>query len=248
MYVIEDNIDFYKEIHGDNTTIHTESEDTCLISNTTLRSDFVSLNCGHKFNYDSIFYDICNHKNKFNTLEKYFLNTREIRCPYCRNVQNKLLPPHPSFPNIHGVNFFDEIIYLTQFNKRPHKWIQGQCGFTHKHYFNIAMDSSNNILELPPCNDVTVTFVNIFNTHFCNYHKNMCIHNYVQYKKQLSIVEKMKKKEEEKLLKIKMKQEAKQNIPYCSIIISKGKNKGNTCSFKCINNTSFCKRHQPSEN
>lgn len=240
MYVIEDNLDFYKELLSDNT--QNDSQDTCLISNTPLRSDSVSLNCGHKFNYDAIFNDISNHKNKFNTLEKYSLTIKEIRCPYCRTVQNKLLPPHPSFPNIHGVNFFDEIIYLTQFNKKPHKWIQGKCGFTNKHYFNSNTTQSESV-EIPLCNEINVTFINTFNTHFCNYHKNMCIHHYILHKKKLDLIEKIKKKEEEKLLKLKLKQ----NIPFCSTIITKGKNKNKQCSFKCIHQTLFCKRHQPSE-
>ena len=263
MYVIENDINFYEAIKEIEDT-HDDEAPMCLISNTPLQSDHISLACGHKFNYEPLFNDISNHKNKFNILEKKTLNITEIRCPYCRTIHNELLPYNSSFPKIHGVNYFDETIYLNQLNKKYHIYIKGKCGFNSQHYYN---DEHSTETVLPVCNDIIVTYIDLFKTHFCNYHKNICINQYIQHKKKLAIIEKQKIKEDLKLQKQKIKDDLKlqkqqdkliqkqkikedsilqkQNIPQCSIILQKGKNKGCVCSFKSIENTLFCKKHQP---
>lgn len=117
-YNIENNIDFYQELYSSLNEANEEAngdcnEDTelCLITNTPLKDRFVEMKCGHKFNYAPLYKDILNHKRKFNNMEqiKTKLKYNEIRCPYCRNVQNELLPYYDdlSYPKEHGVNFFD---------------------------------------------------------------------------------------------------------------------------------------------
>ena len=93
-YIIEDNIDFYKSINDDNTINNNNEEGLCLITNEPLEPDFVSLKCGHAFNYIPLYNDILGHKTKGNRLEhkQFQLNKNQIRCPYCKTVQNKLLP------------------------------------------------------------------------------------------------------------------------------------------------------------
>lgn len=262
MYVIEDDINFYEAIKNPDANEDEDDTPMCLISNIPLQPNHVSLACGHKFNYEPLFNDITNHKNKFNMLEKKTLNISEIRCPYCRTIHNELLPYNSSFPKIHGVNYFDETIYLAQLNKKYNIYIKGKCGFNSQHYYN-----DENTSEIPVCNDIIVTYIDLFKTHFCNYHKNICINQYIQHKKKLAIIEKQKVKEELKIQKQKIKKDLKlqkqqdkliekekikeelklqkQNIPQCSIILQKGKNKGCCCSFKCVENTLFCKKHQP---
>jgi hypothetical protein len=114
-YNIENNIDFYQELYNsmseDKNIDNDESTDLCLITNLPLKDKFVELKCGHKFNYGPLYKDILTHKRKFNNMElvKTKLKYNEIRCPYCRNVQNELLPYYDelSYPKEHGVNFFD---------------------------------------------------------------------------------------------------------------------------------------------
>jgi hypothetical protein len=122
-YNVENNIDFYKELYSclnDNDTIDnkdnnnnndTENKELCLITNVPLKDNYVKLNCGHKFNYEAIFKDIFNHKKKFNNMEqmKTKLKQNQIRCPYCRNIQDELLPYYEylGYPKEHGINFFD---------------------------------------------------------------------------------------------------------------------------------------------
>ena len=61
LYVLDrlDNIDFYSEINNEEEI---NKDDICLITQNTLDKDHISLECGHKFNYDAIFNDIINHK------------------------------------------------------------------------------------------------------------------------------------------------------------------------------------------
>ena len=114
-YNIENNIDFYQELYSsmseDKNIDNDVNVDLCLITNLPLKDRFVELKCGHKFNYGPLYKDILTHKKKFNNMElvKTKLKYNEIRCPYCRNVQNELLPYYDdlSYPKEHGVNFFD---------------------------------------------------------------------------------------------------------------------------------------------
>ena len=51
-----------------------------------------------------------NHKTKYNSLERRQLKIMELRCPYCRHIQAKLLPPCDGFENRHGVNYIDDYL------------------------------------------------------------------------------------------------------------------------------------------
>jgi hypothetical protein len=118
-YNIENNIDFYKELYSslyeediNNTNNYLDNNtELCLISNLPLKDFFVKLSCGHKFNYEPLYKDIYNHKKRFNNLEqsKNKLGLQQIRCPYCRNIQNELLPYYEQlgFPKENGVNHYD---------------------------------------------------------------------------------------------------------------------------------------------
>ena len=115
-YSIENNIDFYQELYDSLNddkipTLSSEEVHLCLITNLPLSNNFVELKCGHKFNYEPLYKDVLNHKKKFNNMEpiKSKLKYNQIRCPYCRNVQDELLPYYDElhYPKEHGVNFYD---------------------------------------------------------------------------------------------------------------------------------------------
>lgn len=102
-YIIEGNINFYEELYKsldneENITLEDEDKNICLISGEKLVEFFIELKCGHSFNYIPLYNDILNHKKKFNYKEsgKSYLGKNQIRCPYCRRVQDELLPFHPS--------------------------------------------------------------------------------------------------------------------------------------------------------
>ena len=83
--------------------VDSEQDNLCLITNKKLNNNFIKLNCGHKFNYESIFNEVKNQK-KYNQLEVCHLKRNEIKCPYCRTIQKGLLPYCDEFPKIKYVN------------------------------------------------------------------------------------------------------------------------------------------------
>jgi hypothetical protein len=110
-YILPENFDFYKELNNslekDNTKTNT---DICLISNTKLeKNNTVKLKCGHTFNYLPLLNDIHQSKHPSNNTYYNVYNIRfnQIRCPYCRQVQDALLPYFPDVDKkkIRGVNY-----------------------------------------------------------------------------------------------------------------------------------------------
>lgn len=114
-YVIEDCIDFYSELNKTSNILNSEedmkSEETCLITNEKLTSKYVTLNCGHTFNYYPLYKDLLNHKLKFNAMETYnsMLKYNEFRCPYCRAKYYGLMPYYEDMgiPKMPGINCID---------------------------------------------------------------------------------------------------------------------------------------------
>ena len=81
-----------------------EQVNTCLISNLPLECNHITLSCGHKFNYKSIYNEVKNQK-KYSHLETQKLKNNQIKCPYCRNIQNGLLPHYENFAKNNGINW-----------------------------------------------------------------------------------------------------------------------------------------------
>lgn len=84
------NIDFYKEIN-DLKYNYNENE-SCLLTGEKLKENYITLNCNHKFNYLPLYYELCKQKSKNNILETTRLNINQMKCPYCREITNKILP------------------------------------------------------------------------------------------------------------------------------------------------------------
>jgi len=112
-YIVEGGLNFFDELNKSLNIEESEEndvQDMCLISNTELTDNYVTLDCNHKFNYEPLYNDILNHKTKYNSLERRQLKVMEIRCPYCRHIQSKLLPQCDGFENRHGVNYIDDYL------------------------------------------------------------------------------------------------------------------------------------------
>ena len=104
--VIVSTIDFNKQLmemlcHDNNTT---DDDNTCLISGEVLEKNYIKLNCGHQFNYNSIFNEI-KHQKQQNHLEITKLKIKQIKCPYCRKLQDGILPWREGFEKIKYVNW-----------------------------------------------------------------------------------------------------------------------------------------------
>lgn len=83
---------------------NTDNDNLCLITLEPLEQNYIKLLCGHTFNYEAIYLEVYNQKCKKNYNETQILSVKQIKCPYCRNIQNKLLPQNPKFKKKHGVN------------------------------------------------------------------------------------------------------------------------------------------------
>jgi hypothetical protein len=273
-YTIEGDIDFYKELlnSSDDENEIIEENDCCMITNMPLQENYVKLKCGHQFNYGAIFKDLVNYKKKFNNLEqiKYKLKQNEIRCPYCRKIQNELLPYYEnlSYPKEYGVNCLD----VNNNYKPEYLHEHNQC----KHE-NTIFDNSGNVLYIQKCfkygyyHNILKDKYNITNK-YCYDHKQVLVKE-IKYKEQMKIKEQKLKIKEEKL-KIKeeikkMKEENKKKelenkkmekqsnknksinnnnnnnnvLSYiCCAIIKTGERKGLYCSIKSYKDC-LCKRH-----
>lgn len=114
-YVIENNIDFFSEIQKETLNDNDNNNNNiCLITRDNLLENYITLECGHKFNYIQLYKEIILQKSRiYNRSMNLMVN--QIICPYCRNKQNKLLPYIPIYNNvskIHGVNS-PEIMCMT---------------------------------------------------------------------------------------------------------------------------------------
>jgi len=249
-----------------------DEAECCLISNMPLDNNAVELECGHKFNYLPLYYDLVNHKNKFNTMEKHMLKHNEIRCPYCRNIQKKLMPYKelPNVEKIHGVNYVDELKLLSKFEG----WMKGTCAFQ-------TTIHVNSILNVVVCPNKYVNFIPGLDKYICALHHSTAIKEYklakkleekkkIQEEKKKIQEEKKNKKEAEKQKIKEEKEKAKENAKisgatsaatsaatsvvnhviqsssstqlFCTQIFVSGKNKGKPCGYKSHEN-GLCKRH-----
>ena len=262
-YFIEENINFYEELYKSlDKEDNQENSDYCLISNQPLTENYVTMCCGHKFNYQSLFYDILNHKKKFNSMERHHLRSTDIRCPYCRNVQKKLLPYVEGYPKVHGVNFIDDSTSKTQYTCKANSmklandgYILGDCC-----YDTSKIGENGEVLKCT--NNMVKMFTN--NKFYCPLHKYMMIKKIMQENKLKLKEEKKKAKEEEKMKKLeeKMKLKAEKKKPKlssvvvsldentvitneivgCSQILKTGIKKGTYCNCKIFKD-GVCKRH-----
>lgn len=94
----------YKQLFEENDT--DKDEECCLITDDTLEEDHVKLVCNHKFNYIPLYKELSNQKNR-NYLETSKLHTNQIKCPYCRTIQDGLIPFNKRYPELKkkGVNY-----------------------------------------------------------------------------------------------------------------------------------------------
>jgi hypothetical protein len=259
-YIIEGSIDFfselYKSLDEEEDNFKTEKDEKmCLITNELLTTNYITMKCGHKFNYLPLFKDIETHKKKFNNMESTSgkLGKNEIRCPYCRKRQNELLPYYEelNIPKVFGVNE----------NYPLHKnYTFNCCEYVDCTYYGTPIEISihgNNYGDTK---------------NYCYCHKKEMIKKYKEKIKKDALEAKMKLKEEAKKVKeeeakklkeskLKEKLEKKQSKPKvdnvvlgpsnidventgCVVVLKTGPNKGNPCGCNIFSQSEkLCKRH-----
>ena len=86
MFIFEDGFDFKSELLKEDT-----NESVCLISGAPLLNP-IKLSCGHEFNFEPLFKEVFNQKINPHFKNDVQLKVSQFKCPYCRKIQNKLLP------------------------------------------------------------------------------------------------------------------------------------------------------------
>jgi hypothetical protein len=184
-------------------------ENLCKITIIPLEDEFVTLECGHKFNYDALYTEIYQQKCVFSTytlmsvmkiVKEKFLNTTDctyfIRCPYCRNVQFSLIPSKEGYKNVYGINSNEltntDIPFLINYPPGT---------FVHK---NHIFKWNGHLCDYPNCPKIQ----NQKTTHFSKLDKYYCP-NHMCYG--ITCTKEIEKKEQSdaKLLAKKAKEDAK---------------------------------------
>ena len=100
-----DNNEFFQLLNEEitNDIVEDDYDNICLISRTRLNETKVQLLCGHSYNYIPLYKEIVNQKRGVRNNLKCF----QIKCPYCRDIQNKILP----FKELDDVNKINGVNY-----------------------------------------------------------------------------------------------------------------------------------------
>ena len=173
-----DNIDFnsllQKELSND-----ISCENLCLISKLPLDKTKIQLECGHAFNYLSIYKEIVKQKTTKNIMSSVYLHPYQIQCPYCRNIQNKILPyiPYDSVNKIYGVNspkkyemLLDKCSYIFKSGKRKNNPCNKSCNglYCSTHFIYKKNHALENKVENKVENKIPESAFDIFSPRLLN--------------------------------------------------------------------------------
>jgi hypothetical protein len=122
------DIKLFKNLLNENITTE---DNICLITSENLKDNNIELNCGHKFNYEALYNEVVYQKTR-KLLDNSQLKINEVKCPYCRNVTNKLLPfyKYYSIKQVRGVTYPEEYcmkIYECEHVKNGKKCTKSGC-------------------------------------------------------------------------------------------------------------------------
>ena len=242
-YIIEGNIDFYDELYkslgtkdcnDDNCNDSKEKVELCQISGLPLSDNNVTLECKHKYNYDTLYKEICKQKYIFRTYNLESLSKPDfqrfidaavdyyIRCPYCRHVQFTMLPydENSGCEKRYGINSLvkehNDMNYLIKtnmnsnyhYNAYGYTFLPGVCCKV------VDVKDGQNVF----CTTKYSALVPMMNKSFCLNHIRAEVKQYNNEKKLLEKQEKKEEKQKEKeqlkekklLEKQKEKQEKKE--------------------------------------
>ena len=151
--------ELYKELSNENKIL---DDNICLITNEPLLDDYVTLQCNHKFNYNSIFQEIKRQKHDPFKYEVDKLAHFQLKCPYCRYIQGWLLPP----PKAYFINN-DKKYLIKNVNSPLHLCLKSnKCAYIYKRGAN-----KNQTCDIPCFNE------------YCNYHDKQTKKSLKQEKK-----------------------------------------------------------------
>jgi hypothetical protein len=228
-YNIEGNINFFAELEKSMISDSEESLNVCQITGLPLTDNHVKMKCGHIFNYESIYTEICKQKFDFHSYTLDSLSQSDlkmfresgiqhfIKCPYCRSIQTELLPYYEELGLMkkYGVNtsdisykVVDNMSYMNNTTTQSYKCY----GYTFTKGVCSAVSNLNE--KLVPCYNSWVSEIPGLNKLFCPKHIRAYAKGYKidekkkQVQTRLALKEENKKKKEvEKLEKEEKKLE-----------------------------------------
>ena len=244
-YIIEGGINFYEELYKslDTNEANTNESNTntsningnitnennkdttlnvCQITGLPLESDYVTLECSHKFNYGALYTEICTQKYIFKSYNVSSLinsdfkkfkesgNNYYIKCPYCRSIQFTLLPtcPYNKYKPKYGINTLeqtkdDENFLIKVPQELNHTYTA--YGFTFQKHQGICCNSVIGMKNSTPiyCQNSYTSLVLEMNKSFCSGHIRGEIG---KHKKKMRELERFKKKEKKIMEKVEKKE------------------------------------------
>lgn len=120
-----------------NDSDNVDESDICLISHEKKDESYIKLQCDHGFNFTHLFEEVKNQKSysKYNYNQ---LKLWQLRCPYCRSIQNKLLPQREGYPKLNGINspkryimYLNKCSYIFKRGKRKNQQCNEACEYTY---------------------------------------------------------------------------------------------------------------------
>ena len=193
------------------------TDKNCLLTKEALDDIHVTLNCGHKFNYIPLYKEVVIQKTSAGmTTNGYYnscaLRLNEFKCPYCRRVQDKLLPflNYDNIKRLRGVNGPESLCMKSR-----------MC--EHVETASKRKNTKKKISDSCECNAIHV----VNGAYYCKKHCDQQL----QEKEQL---QQQEKKEETSSSSTTIESE-NENANVCGVIIKTGKKKGLPCtsSSKC---------------
>lgn len=225
-YIIEGGFNFYEELYKSlDETEEDNSDNLCQITGQPLTDRFVTMECNHKFNYSSLYTEICKQKFVFQTYKFSSLSDSDqikfkdakreyfIKCPYCRSIQFTLLPYYDDMglDKRYGINSLEKTASDSQFiiNPNSSNYTFISYGYTFSNGACCKVLGNVDGKDIM-CTSKMVSHIGEMNKSFCYQHIRIAVRDYKleKIKKDKEALKKQKADEKEVLKK--QKEEAKE--------------------------------------
>lgn len=120
--LIDMNKYFQQLIHS--TEENNDEQEICHITYDVLDEKHIKLSCGHTFNYLPLYKEVVNQKQSKSVYSNLHLKVHQIQCPYCRNIQNTILPRMRDVSRVYGVNYPD--VYCMKPDTCQYRYLSGK--------------------------------------------------------------------------------------------------------------------------
>ena len=220
------------ETDNNKVGLYDDQDNHCLLTKEPLDNIHIKLECGHKFNYVPLYREVVMQKttgmSPIGYYQSHSLKRNEIKCPYCRTVQDKLLPylEYDGVNKIIGVNQPKTLSMSVQTcshieYKKSKKQSSTTCckeqGSTCKEQGSTCKEQGST------CKENAIHFVN--GAYLCKKHSLNVATNIASTPAIIETIETIEHK-------------AEVATDTCGVILRYGKNKGNPCK-----NSSKCRVH-----